>query len=47
VDSEAFLSESVHATRIETVAGAGHRFSELMTAVPPADLFAWMQSHPL
>ena len=47
VDSEAFLSQSGHPTRIETVAGAGHRFSELMTAVPPSDLFAWMQDHPL
>ena len=46
-DSEAFLAQSGHPTRIETVAGAGHRFSELMTGVPPADLFAWMQSHPL
>ncbi|MCA9719756.1 MAG: hypothetical protein KC468_34130 [Myxococcales bacterium] len=47
VNSESFLASQGHETRMESIAGVGHSFLGIMSSLPPADVFAWMQSHPL
>lgn len=45
--AESFLAGQGHDTRLVTANGVGHMFTGIMGALPPADMFAWMQARPL
>ena len=45
--SEGYLSGHGHTTRFDSVSGAGHQFSALMSHTTPDDVWAWIGTHEL